>query len=335
MLVGSPSLRSILRLPPIHSAEDEMQLPKRVHIMEVGPRDGFQAEHDWIPTEKKIEIINALSGTGLKEIQATSFVHPKAVPQLADAEQVMTSIERVPGVKYQVLVPNVRGMQRAIPCKPDAVHLMMSVSESHNRANGNKSIDESFGEFEQMVPMARDAGIEVEAGMAVVFGCPFEGDVPRSQLQQIMDRYYSLGIRRMSLGDTVGVANPVQTYDMAAWLLDRYPDVEFTLHLHNTRDMALANVVAAMQAGLTRFDGAIGGLGGCPYAPGATGNVSTEDLVYMLSEMGIDTGIDMDKLFEVSRKLQTVVPHKLDSAILKAGKRTDLKPAPKAQEKIG
>ncbi|HEX9015607.1 MAG TPA: hydroxymethylglutaryl-CoA lyase [Chloroflexota bacterium] len=315
--------------------EDDMQLPKRVHIMEVGPRDGFQAEHDWIPTDKKIEIINALSKTGIKEIQATSFVHPKAVPQLADAEQVMTGIERAPGVKYQVLVPNMRGMQRAIACRPDGVHLMMSVSESHNRSNGNKSIDESFAEFEQMVPAAIEAGIRPEAGMAVVFGCPFEGDVPRSQLQRVIDRYYELGLRRMSLGDTVGVANPRQTYDIAAWLLDSYPDVEFTLHLHNTRDMALANVVAAMQAGMTHFDGAIGGLGGCPYAPGATGNVSTEDLVYMLSEMGVDTGIDIDGLIEVSRLLQTVVPHKLDSALLKAGKRTDLKPAPKAQEKIG
>ena len=150
-----------------------------------------------------------------------------------------------------------------------------------------------------------------------------------------MDRYRSLGIRRMSLGDTVGVANPRQIYDTISWMLDRYPDVEFTLHLHNTRDMALANVVAAMQAGMTRFDGAIGGLGGCPYAPGATGNVSTEDLVYMLSEMGVDTGVDIDKLIAVSRLLQVAVPHKLDSALLKAGKRTDLKPAPKAQEKIG
>ncbi len=312
-----------------------MQLPKRVHIMEVGPRDGFQSEHDWIPTERKIEILNALSRTGIPEIQATSFVHPKAVPQLADAEQVMAGIERQPGVRYQVLVPNMRGLQRAIPLKPDGVHLMMSVSESHNRSNANRSIEDSFKEFEQMVPVAMEAGIRVEAGMAVVFGCPFEGEIPRAHLEGIISRYYELGIRRMSLGDTVGVANPRQTYDLCSRLLDRYPDVEFTLHLHNTRDMALANVVAAMQAGMTCFDGAIGGLGGCPYAPGATGNVSTEDLVYMIQEMGIETGIDIDRLLAVSRMLQEVVPHKLDSALLKAGKRTDLKPAPKEQEKIG
>ncbi len=312
-----------------------MQLPKRVHIMEVGPRDGFQAEHEWIPTEKKIEIIDALSRTGIPEIQATSFVHPKAVPQLADAEQVMAAIERKPGVRYQVLVPNMRGLQRAIPLKPDGVHLMMSVSESHNRSNANRSIEDSFREFEQMVPVAMQAGIRVEAGMAVVFGCPFEGEIPWTRLEKIISRYYELGIRRMSLGDTVGVANPRQTYDLCSRLLDRYPDVEFTLHLHNTRDMALANVVAAMQAGMTCFDGAIGGLGGCPYAPGATGNVSTEDLVYMIQEMGIDTGIDIDGLLAVSRMLQEVIPHKLDSALLKAGKRTDLKAAPKEQEKIG
>ena len=312
-----------------------MQLPKRVHIMEVGPRDGFQAEHEWIPTEKKIEILNALSRTGIPEIQATSFVHPKAVPQLADAEQVMMGIERQPGVRYQVLVPNMRGLQRAIPCKPDGVHLMMSVSESHNRSNANRSIEDSFREFERMVPVAMEAGIRVEAGMAVVFGCPFEGEIPQAQLEGIISRYHELGIRRMSLGDTVGVANPRQTYDLCSRLLDRYPDVEFTLHLHNTRGMALANVVAAMQAGMTCFDGAIGGLGGCPYAPGATGNVSTEDLVYMIQEMGIETGIDIDKLLAVSRMLQQVIPHNLDTALLKAGKRTDLKPAPKEQEKIG
>lgn len=312
-----------------------MQLPKRVHIMEVGPRDGFQAEHDWIPTEIKIEIVNALSRTGIPEIQATSFVHPRAVPQLADAEAVMSKIERVPGVKYQVLVPNMKGLQRAIALRPDGLHLMMSVTESHNRSNANRSIDDSFREFEQMVPVALDAGIEVEAGMACVFGCPFEGDVPIARLERIMARYREMGIVRMSLGDTIGVANPRQTYDTCAYLLDRFPDVTFTLHLHNTRDMALANVVAAMQAGVTRFDGSVGGLGGCPYAPGATGNVATEDLVNMLTEMGIETGIDLDALIAVAKRVQEVVPHKLDSCMVKAGKRTELKPAPKAQEKIG
>ncbi|HEX2923866.1 MAG TPA: hydroxymethylglutaryl-CoA lyase [Chloroflexota bacterium] len=312
-----------------------MKLPKRVHIMEVGPRDGFQAEHDWIPTEEKIEIVDALSRTGIPEIQATSFVHPKAVPQLRDAEEVMANIVRAPGVRYQALVPNMRGLQRAIPHKPDGVHLMMSVTESHNRSNGNRSIDESFKEFEQMVPAAQAAGIEVEAGMACVFGCPFEGVVPLAQLDKIITRYREMGIHRMSLGDTIGVANPRQMYDTCCHLLDKFPDVVFTMHLHNTRDMALATSVAAMQAGMTRFDGAVGGLGGCPYAPGATGNVATEDLVNMMTEMGIETGVDLDALITVSKRVREVVNHRLDSCMVTAGKRTDLKQAPTCQQKLG
>ncbi len=312
-----------------------MQLPKRVHIMEVGPRDGFQAEHDWIPTERKIEIINALSGSGILEIQATSFVHPRAVPQLADAEEVMARIDRVPGVRYQVLVPNLKGLQRALPLNPDGIHLMMSVTESHNRSNANRSIDDSMREFEQMVSVAREVGIRVEAGMACVFGCPFEGEVPIAQLDRIITRYREMGIAHMSLGDTIGVANPRQMYDSCAHLLDKFPDVTWTLHLHNTRDMAMANVIAAMQAGMTSFDGAVGGLGGCPYAPGATGNVATEDLVNMLTEMGVETGIDLDALIAASKTVQGVVPHKLDSCMVKAGKRTELKPAPKEQQKLG
>jgi len=303
--------------------------------MEVGPRDGFQAEHDWIPTSRKIEVVDALSRSGIPEIQATSFVHPKAVPQLADAEEVMAGISRVPGVRYQVLVPNMKGLQRALPLKPDGVHLMMSATESHNRANGNRSIDESMREFEAMVPVALAAGIEVEAGMACVFGCPFEGEVPLEQVERLVARYRALGITRVSLGDTIGVANPRQVYDSCARLMDRFPDVIWTLHLHNTRDMALANVLAAMQAGVTRFDGAVGGLGGCPYAPGATGNVATEDLVNMLTEMGIETGVDLDALIAVAKRVQEVVPHRLDSCMVRAGKRTDLKPAPAEQRKIG
>jgi len=312
-----------------------MRLPKKVHIMDVGPRDGFQAEHDWIPTEKKIAIVDALSRTGIPEIQATSFVHPKAVPQLADAEELMAKIDRQPSVAYQVLVPNMKGLQRALAARPNGIHLMMSVTESHNRSNANRSIDESLADFAQMIPLAQEAGVKVEAGMACVFGCPFEGDVPLAQLDRIISRYWEMGVHRFSLGDTVGVANPKQIYDSCSHLLDRFPEATWALHLHNTRDMALANVVAAMQAGMTSFDGAVGGLGGCPYAPGATGNVSTEDLVYMIQEMGVDTGVDLDALLAVTRMVQEAVNHKLDSALFKAGKRTDLKPAPKGQEKVG
>jgi hydroxymethylglutaryl-CoA lyase len=312
-----------------------MRLPSTVHVTEVGPRDGFQAEREWIPTERKIEILSALSRTGIPEIQATSFVHPKAVPQLADAEDVVTRIERMPGVFYQALVPNLRGLQRALPCKLDGVHFMMSVTESHNRANANRSIEESMREVDQMVPVARQAGVEIEGGLACVFGCPFEGEVPLGQLDRVIERYITAGVRAFNLGDTIGVANPRQVYTVCAHLLDRHPDVQWSLHLHNTRGMALANVVAAMQAGLTRFDGAVGGMGGCPYAPGATGNVATEDMVNMLSEMGVETGIDLDALIAVAKRLQEIVPHRLESCLARAGRRTDLTAAPRAQEKIG
>lgn len=312
-----------------------MRLPKKVHIMEVGPRDGFQAEHDWIPTEQKIEIVDALSRTGLSEIQATSFVHPKAVPQLRDAEEVMAKITRVPGVRYQALVPNMKGLQRAMACGVDGVHLMMSVTEAHNRSNANRSIEDSFKEFEQMVPVAQAAGIKVEAGMACVFGCPFEGEVPMEQLDRIITRYREMGIAQMSLGDTIGVANPRQTYDTCCHLRDKFPEVNWTMHMHNTRDMALANAVAAMQAGMTSFDGAVGGLGGCPYAPGATGNVATEDLANMMAEMGVETGVDLDALILVAKRVKEVVNHRLDSCMVTAGRRTDLKVAPACQQKLG
>ncbi len=312
-----------------------MKLPKRVHIMEVGPRDGFQAEHQWIPTEKKIAIVNALSRTGVTDIQVTSFVHPKAVPNLADAEDVMARIDRPPGVRYHALVPNMKGLQRALQSRPDGIHLMMSATESHNRANSNRSIDDSMREFQQVVPMALDAGIRVEAGIACVFGCPFEGEVPLVQIDRLVDRHFSTGVRHFSLGDTIGVGNPKQVYDICSHLLDRYPDAHWSLHFHNTRDMALANTLAAMQAGMTHFDGSVGGLGGCPYAPGATGNVATEDLVNMLHEMGVETGIDLDTLIAVAKMVAAQVPHPLDSCMVKAGKRTDLKPAPREQQKIG
>ena len=311
-----------------------MRLPSTVHIIEVGPRDGFQAERTWIPTQRKIDIINALSRTGITEIQATSFVHPKAVPQLADAEEVMTRIDRVPGVRYQALIPNLRGLQRALPCKLDAVHFMMSVTESHNRANANRSIEESMRDVEEMVRLARQAGVATEGGLACVFGCPFEGEVPLAQLDRVLERYMRAGVEAFNLGDTIGVANPRQVYDVCTHLLNKFPGVQWTLHFHNTRGMALANVVAAMQAGLTRFDGAVGGMGGCPYAPGATGNVATEDLTHMLTAMSVKTGVDLDSLLAVARGLQEIA-QRLESSMVRAWKWKELAPGPMVQEKIG
>ncbi|MHB1162101.1 MAG: hydroxymethylglutaryl-CoA lyase [Chloroflexota bacterium] len=312
-----------------------MRLPSRAKIVEVGPRDGFQAERQWIPTEAKIEIINALARSGLTDIQATSFVHPKAVPQLADAEELMEKIHRPEGVEFRVLVPNMRGLQRALPYRPKRMNFMMSVTESHNRSNANCSIEESLRGFEAMAVAAREAGVEPVGGMACTFGCPFEGEVPIQQIERIARRYVEMGFKEMGLSDTVGVGNPRQVYDVAAHMLDKFPDIQWNLHMHNTRDMALANILAAMQAGVTSFESSIGGLGGCPYAPNATGNVATEDLVNMLTEMGVETGVELDALIAIAKRIQEVVPHRLDSCMVKAGKRTDLKPAPRAQEKIG
>lgn len=312
-----------------------MRLPAKVHVVEVGPRDGFQAERQWIPTERKIEIVNVLARTGVPTMQVTSFVHPSAIPQLADAEEVMSRAQIPAGVRRRVLVPNMRGLQRALPFKPDEVSFMLSVTESHNRANANRSIEESLRELAEMVPVARDAGVPIIGGMACAFGCPFEGDVAIEQIERVAKRYLEMGIVEMNLSDTIGVGNPRQAYDMAARLLDRFPDVLWSMHLHNTRDMALANVVAGMQAGVTRFDASVGGLGGCPYAPGAAGNVATEDLVNMLHEMGIETGIDLDSLIAVAKTVQEVVPHRLESTMVRAGKRADLKPPPKEQQKVG
>jgi hydroxymethylglutaryl-CoA lyase len=312
-----------------------MQLPKRVRVMEVGPRDGFQMEHQWIPTDRKIEIVNALSRAGFPAIQVTSMVHPRAVPNLADAEEVMAGIDRVQGVKYEVLVPNLKGMQRALVAQPDSIHLMMSVTESHNRANANRAIKDSLREFEEVVPLAKGAGIEVEGGLAVVFGCPFEGEVPWEQLERVVRGYIEVGVSGVSLGDTSGVANPRQVYDICARLLDTFPEIHWGLHCHNTRDMALANILAAMQAGVTRFDAALGGMGGCPYAPGATGNIATEDLINMLDEMGIESGVSLDGVIAVAKTLRSLLPHDLDSSMVKAGKRSDLKAAPASQQKIG
>ena len=312
-----------------------MNLPSQVNIVEVGPRDGFQNEAQFIPTDKKVEVVNALSRTGLKNIQVTSFVHHQAIPQLADEEEVMSRIDRLPGVSYRVLAPNLRGVQRAITFKPQKINLMMSVTESHNRANANRSIEESLRDFENLVPLIRDAGIEPSGGMACALGCPFEGQVPLQQLRRVIDRYLAMGIRSIGVADTIGTANPKQVYEVCASLKDRYADVHWTLHLHNTRYLALANTLAAIEAGMRDFDAAIGGLGGCPYAPNASGNVSTEDLVNMLNEMGVVTGIDLDALLAVGEMVQKVIPHSLNTALGKAGKPWQLRKPPDRQVKIG
>lgn len=301
-----------------------MQFPTQVTIHEVCPRDGFQPEKEWIPTETKIEIIDALSQTGVREIQATSFVHPRAIPQLRDAEEVLAGITKRPGVSYDALVPNLRGAERAVTTAVDVWHLMLSASEAHNRENGNRAIAETMAGFPAVVELAAEHGADVHGGLAVAFGCPYEGEMPLEQLIRIVGEYAALGIEHVSLGDTTGMANPAQIYETMMRLRERFPDIGWTLHLHDTRGMALANVVAGLQAGIDHYDSAAGGLGGCPYAPGATGNVATEDLIHMLHLMGIETGVDLDAVISIASRLQDVVGHPLESRILKAGKTSDL-----------
>jgi hydroxymethylglutaryl-CoA lyase len=314
-----------------------MHYPPRAHIMEVGPRDGFQAEKAWIPTERKIEIINALSRTGLPEIQVTSFVHPKAIPQLADADEVLSRIDIVQGVSYRALTPNLRGIQRALAFKDrlNSVSVMLSVTESHNRANGNRSIAETFAEIGAMFPAARDGGLTMVGSMICAFGCPFEGRISIASLEAVVERYLEIGVRLISLADTIGIANPRLIRDVLTHLQAKYPEVEWSLHLHNTRGMALANTLAALQAGVSRFDGGVGGLGGCPYAPGATGNIATEDLVNMLAEIGVETGVDLDRLLDVADLQRGYMPHAANSAMIKVGKRRPLLVPPGRQDKIG
>jgi hydroxymethylglutaryl-CoA lyase len=309
---------------------------KKVHIMEVGPRDGFQSEKQFVPTETKIKVINALSRTGVPEIQVTSFVHPKAIPQFVDAEDVIKGIDIVEGVSYRAMTPNMRGLERARPFRDriDTVSFMLSVTESHNRANGNRTIDETLEEIAKMTKVAQEEGFTVSGSMICSLGCPFEGQVGVDKLERVADRYLELGIRNMSIADTIGVANPKLVYDIVSHMLGKYPQVTWNLHLHNTRDMALANTLAALEAGMSRFDGGVAGLGGCPYAPGATGNIATEDMVNMLHGMGIETGIDLDKLLAVARMHKEFIPHNLDSSLLRAGRGNVLLPAPERQQKI-
>jgi len=301
-----------------------LKLPSSATIVDMTGRDGFQMESAFIPTEQKIEIINLLSHSGLREIQVTSFVHPKAVPQLQDAEAVMTGIERVPGVLYRVLVPNLRGAERALAVGADELNLLVSVTDSHSLSNANRSTTDALAALEPVIERAEREGVRATGGAAVSLGCPFEGIPPVERLDLVYGFFYERGIRKLSVADTVGMANPVLVYERLSYLRDRYPDATFSLHLHDTRRMAMPNILAGLQAGVTEFDSTVGGLGGCPYAPGATGNIATEDMVHMLHEMGIETGVDLDALLAIGRRLREIVGHDLDSNILRAGKSSEL-----------
>lgn len=300
----------------------------RIFIHDVVARDGFQIEPSWIPTERKIEIVDLLSQTGVAKIEATSFVSPKAVPNLRDAAEVMAGIRRNPEVTYVALVPNARGAERALAAKVDEIVLVVSASETHNRANVRRSVGESFGGFGEVFDVLRGSATAAVGAIATAFGCPFEGVVSDARVLDCVARYVDLGVAGVTFGDTTGVANPAQVDRLVRAVAKRFPGLALTLHFHNTRGMGLANVVAGLGAGVVRFEGCLGGLGGCPFAPGATGNVCTEDVVHMLESMGCDTGVDLDRLLAASRRLREIVGHELPGQVVKAGKASDRHPVP-------
>ena len=299
-------------------------LPERVELAEVGPRDGFQMEKAFIPTEVKVQIIDRLSETGVGEIQATSFVHPKAIPQLADAEEVMARIHRHPGVVYTALAPNARGAERALRAEVGRVETFVSVSESHSRSNANMSTEEALRRAGEVAELCRQAGTEVSIGFPTALGCPFEGFPEAARVDGLVRRAVEeLGMARVSIADTVGMANPRLVRETMLRLRQTFPEITFVLHLHNTRSMGLANLLAGLEAGVRHFDASLAGLGGCPYAPGATGNVATEDVMNMLRGMGIETGIDPDAQLEAAHLAAERLGH-ADSGVLKAGSSEQL-----------
>lgn len=305
----------------------------RIYINDVGVRDGFQIEKVFIPTETKIAFIDQLSQTGLAKIEATSFVHPKFVPNMADAETVLANIQRVAGVTYSALTPNIKGMERAIAChqsgaKIDEMNLFMSATETHNMANVKRTTAQSLEDFAVMVPMAKRVGIRTNGTVSTSFGCPFEGAVSEARVMEIAAKYLAIGFDGLTFADTTGMANPRQVERMMREAVKRFPDTEITLHFHNTRGMGLANVIAGIAAGVVHYDASIAGLGGCPFAPGATGNICTEDLVNMLQDMGMDTGVDLDKLLGAAVKIPAIVGHDVPGQVMKAGKTMHLHPVP-------
>jgi hydroxymethylglutaryl-CoA lyase len=297
---------------------------ERIFIHDVVARDGLQIEPHFVPTERKIELIDLLSATGVAKIEATSFVSPKAVPNLRDAPEVMAGIRRNPGVTYVALIPNARGAERALAADVDEVVTVVSASETHNSANVRRSVAQSFEGFREVFDVLRGARTRVVGAVATAFGCPFEGEVPDVQVLDCVARYVDLGVTGVTFGDTTGMADPRRVERLAGAVRARWPGLSLTLHFHNTRGMGLANVLAGIGAGVVRFEGCLGGLGGCPFAPGATGNVCTEDVVHMLQCMGYDTGVDLDRLLAASRRLREIVGHDLPGQVVKAGKVSDL-----------
>ncbi len=303
----------------------ERMLPARVEMIEVGPRDGFQILPGWIETADKVHIVESLIAAGVRRMEATSFVHPKAVPQMRDAAEVLRQVRRG-GCQCFAMAPNLKGAERAIEAGADMLNLVVSASEAHNRSNVRMSVDESLAGFPPMVELARQAGVTVRASIATVFGCPFEGDVPLERVIAVGRRLVEIGCVELNLCDTTGMANPRQVARVARRALAEFDGAAISMHFHNTRGAGAANLLAALQNGITSFEASFGGLGGCPFAPDATGNVCTEDIVHMLHEMGVDTGIDLPALVAAVRQAEQILGLTFPGQVIKAGRSCELHP---------
>ena len=298
-----------------------MSHPAAVRIREVGPRDGIQSEKAQVETADKIKLLDALSGTGLRRIEAVSFVSPKAIPQMADAREVWEGMTRNPNVFYSALVPNRRGAETAAEVGVDGMQVFIAASESYNLKNVRRSVRDSIPNVADVVAVGRDAGIPVEGTLSTAFGCPYEGDVPPERVVEVAGWMIDEGIGSISFGDTTGMATPRRVRDVIEAVRSAFPDLELNMHFHDTRGTGLANVITALEMGVDYFDASVGGMGGSPYAEGATGNITTEDLVHMLGDMDIETGIDLDKLIDAAHIAQGFIKGELPSKMLKAGPR--------------
>ncbi len=296
-----------------------MTYPAHVTIVEVGPRDGFQVEPVFIPTEFKIEVVNAVARAGVAKIETSSFVSPRFVPQLADAAEVFAGLDRRPNTRYTALVPNLKGAERALEAGADGVRLVVTSTETYNRKNVGMSVDESLAVCRRILEWVEGEPMAVEAVIALAFGCPFEGPVGEDRVAELAHRFVDMGVRELSIADSVGLGNPNRVAATMTRLRTELPEIAFSLHLHDTRGLGLANVVAALQVGIDTFDASIGGLGGCPVFPNGAGNIATEDLANLCEEMGISTGIDIEAVQAISGKMQAFLQRQLPSRVLLAG----------------
>jgi len=296
-------------------------LPSQISVREVGPRDGLQNE-DPVPTQAKVELINTLSGTGVKRIEAVSFVRPEAIPQMADADEVWRTIDHARSVRYSALVPNLRGAVRALDSGLDEIEAVVSASDTHNRKNVNRGTEESLDDIAAVIQLAHDRGATCQVIVSTAWGCPYEGDVPLERVVRVAGRAVADGADCVSFGDTTGMATPGRVRALVGEFRSAHPDVGLNLHFHNTRGTGLANVLTALELGVDDFDASVGGLGGCPYAPGATGNIATEELVHMVEDMGVATGIDLEAMIEAAAAAERIIGRQLPSQVLRAGPRS-------------